>query len=96
MYLKSLPEHNRSIKEEFLSLKASDESDIAKGMKVLEYDLDSRVRRFKQESGLIKNLNPQVVNDYAEIRKLPYAHAATRLINIVMTRFHKNWNYLVI
>lgn len=87
MYLKSLPEDGRSIKEIYLSFKAQDTLRLALSVKQNDSLVAPiLVRTFKKKlfSGSIMGLSSQVVEDYVYIFKLFYDTATRRITNRVM------------
>lgn len=83
MYLKSLPENGRSIKEIYLSSKAKDKLSV----KLNDSSIASLLARtFKQDRsrGDIMGISSQVVEDYVDILKIFYDVATNDIIYFVM------------
>lgn len=83
MYLKSLPENGRSIKEMYLSSKAKDTLSVKQNDSLVK---DVLVKIFKREitTKPIMGLSSQVVEDYLSIFKLFYDDATRHITFYVM------------
>lgn len=82
IYLKSLPENHRSIKEKYLSSKAKDALRVKLNDSLV---ISLLVRWFKEDmSKDIMGVSSQVVDDYVDIYKLFYDDATRHITCRVM------------
>ncbi|XP_031634260.1 uncharacterized protein LOC116347696 [Contarinia nasturtii] len=90
MYLKSLPENGRSIKEIYLSSKAKD---TLNAKRYISYEDFVLARAFKRNmsTGDIMGLSSQVVEDYVYIFKLFDDNATRRITSFLFSKL-RSWN----
>lgn len=82
IYLKSLPENGRSIKERYLSSKAKEALRVKRNDSLV---ISLLVRGFKRDMSTdVMGVSSQVVDDYVDIFKLFYDDATTHITVRVM------------
>lgn len=83
VYLKSLPENGKSIKEIYLSYKAKDTLSVKRDTSLFASSL---VKHFKERmsTGYIMGLSSQVVEDYVDIFNIFHDTATTQITHFVM------------